>query len=176
MAYFRNRKSHLRREIEIKEFRVACGEFVGLSDMSRKEWEKPGRALVPDGFRWAADMFAVRARGGSMEPMIRNRMWCLFHPNVFGTRPHRLVLVEDRRKSGIDRYTLKKVFQSQNLFLRWDVGARGNLVTSVESRIFRHPSGRRWLLSHLWLVCGCRLTNPPRQTVSVPIRSHRVGD
>jgi hypothetical protein len=96
--------------MEIKEFRVACGEFVGLSDMSRKEWEKPGRALVPDGFPWAAEMFAVRGRGGSMEPKILNRMWCLFHPNVVGTRQHRFVLVEDQRKSGIDRYTLKKYF------------------------------------------------------------------
>ena len=113
MAYFRNRKSgatRLRREMEIKEFRVACGEFVGLSDMSRKEWERPGSAFVPDGLPWAAKMFAVRARGDSMEPKILNRMWCLFHPDVVGTRQHRFVLVEDQRQNGIDRYTLKKYF------------------------------------------------------------------
>jgi phage repressor protein C with HTH and peptisase S24 domain len=113
MGYFRNRKSggtRLRREMEIKEFRVACGEFVGLSDISRKDWEKPGKALVPLGASWAAGMFAARARGDSMEPVIRNRMWCLFHPDVVGTRQHRFVLVEDRSKNDIARYTLKKYF------------------------------------------------------------------
>jgi hypothetical protein len=73
MAYFRNRKSgatRLRREMEIKEFRVACGEFVGLSDMSRKEWERPGSAFVPDGLPWA-------------------------RKNVCGTRPWRFHGTED---------------------------------------------------------------------------------
>jgi hypothetical protein len=37
-------------------------------------------------------------------------MWCLFHPDVVGTRQHRFVLVEDRRRNGMDRYTLKKYF------------------------------------------------------------------
>jgi len=96
--------------MEIKEFRIACGEFVGLGDIGRTEWEKPGWALVPYGTLWSEGMFAARARGRSMEPKIRNRMWCLFHPDVVGTRQHRVVLVEDRRKSGIDRYTLKKYF------------------------------------------------------------------
>ena len=111
MSYFRNRISgstRIRREMEIKEFRVACGKFVGLSDLGRNEWEKPGKALVPLGVPWAVDMFAVRARGDSMEPKIRNRMWCLLHPDVVGTRQHRIVLVEDQSKNGIDRYTLKK--------------------------------------------------------------------
>ena len=113
MGYFRNRTSggtRLRREMEIKEFRVACGEFAGLSDIRRKDWERTGKALVPYGASWAAGMFAARAGGDSMEPMIRNRMWCLFHRDVVGTRQHRFVLVEDRSKNGIDRYTLKKYF------------------------------------------------------------------
>ena len=113
MDYFKNRKSgatRLRREMEVKEFRVACGEFVGLSDIGRKEWERPGKALIPCGIPWAEGMFAARGRGGSMEPKIRNRVWLLFHPDVVGTRQHRIVLVEDRRKNGIDRYTLKKYF------------------------------------------------------------------
>jgi hypothetical protein len=29
---------------------------------------------------------------------------------VVGTRQHRIVLVEDQRKTGIDRYTLKKYY------------------------------------------------------------------
>jgi hypothetical protein len=118
MGYFQSNSGATRiyREMEIKEFRVACGEFVGSGDMSRKEWEKPGRALVPNGVRWSEGMFAARARGDSMEPKIRDRMWCLFHPNVVGTRQHRVVLVEDRSQSGSDRYTLKKYFSSTTYF------------------------------------------------------------
>ena len=54
------------------------------------------------------------------------------------------------------------------------MGARGNLATSIESRVFRHPSGKRWRVSHLWLVCWRNLTNLPRQTVFVPTCSSRV--
>lgn len=113
MGYSKNRESggiRLRREMEIKEFRVACGEFVGLSDVSRRDWEKPGKALVPHGASWAADMFAARALGDSMEPVIRNRMWCLFHTDGIGTRQHRYVLAENRSQNGIDRYTMKRYF------------------------------------------------------------------
>jgi phage repressor protein C with HTH and peptisase S24 domain len=53
-------------------------------------------------------MFAARARGSSMEPKIDDGTWCLFHPNVVGTRQDRIVLVEDQSKIGGDRYTLKK--------------------------------------------------------------------
>ena len=35
-------------------------------------------------------------------------MWCLFHPDVVGTRQDRIVRVEDLTKFGIDRYSLKK--------------------------------------------------------------------
>jgi hypothetical protein len=70
----RNRAIRLRREMEIKEFRVACGEFAGFGDMSRTEWERPGRALVPDGVPWASGMFAVRAHGGSMN--LRSKIEC----------------------------------------------------------------------------------------------------
>jgi len=111
MNYFPNRgpgSTRRRREMEIKEFRVACGEFIGLSDVGWNEWEKAGKALVPLGVSWTEGIFAARARGNSMEPKIRDRAWCLFHPNVVGTRQHRIVLVEDLNKSGIDRYTLKK--------------------------------------------------------------------
>ena len=118
MSYYKNKSggTRIRREMEIKEFRVACGEAVGLGDISREEWERPGKALVPPGTSWSEGMFAARARGMSMEPRIRDRMWCLFHPDVVGSRQHRLVLVEDRRKSGIDRYTLKKYF-SRKIYL-----------------------------------------------------------
>jgi hypothetical protein len=93
-----------------KNFEWLAASLSGSADIGREEWETPGRALVPCGVSWAADMFAVRARGGSMEPKIRNRMWCLFHPDVFGTRQHRVVLVEEQSKTGVARYTLKKYF------------------------------------------------------------------
>ena len=173
MGYFRN---HLPsptpncKEMEIKEFRVACGEFIGVGDMSRKERERPGWALVPNGVPWAVGMFAVRSRGDSMEPKIQDRMWCLFHPDVVGTRQHRLVLVEDQVESGLERYTLKK-YESKKIFcLGWNLGARRNLVASTESPLLLHPPGKRWPLLHLRLVCRCGSTNPACRTVSIPER------
>jgi hypothetical protein len=119
MSHFRNRGSSrtlCRLEMDIEEFRVACGEFIGLGDMGRNEWEKPGKAVAPAGISWTEGMFAARARGHSMEPRVRDRTWLLFHPDVVGTRQHRIVLVEDRSKSGMDRYTLKKYFSRKTDF------------------------------------------------------------
>ena len=96
------------REAEIKRFRVACGDFIGLSDVSREEWEIPGTALVPNDIPFKEGTFAVRARGISMQPLIRDGWWCFFHPDVVGSREDRIVLVEDRRDIGGPRYTLKK--------------------------------------------------------------------
>ena len=56
-------------------------------------------ALVPTGIRYEDGMFAVRSWGTSMEPKIRDRMWCLFHPDVVGTRQDRIVLVEDQSRT-----------------------------------------------------------------------------
>jgi hypothetical protein len=96
------------REMEVKGFRIACGEFIGVSDVDGEELEKPGTALVPQGIPWAEGMFAARGRGTSMEPKISDGTWCLFHPDVVGTRQDRIVLVEDQNKIGVHRYTLKK--------------------------------------------------------------------
>lgn len=105
------------REVEIVEFRVACGTFVGLSDIDHDEWERPGNALLPAGISWAPGTFAARMRGRSMEPRISDGMWGFFHPPSVGSRQHRLVLVEDRRESGIYRYTLKK-YESKKAYSR----------------------------------------------------------
>src|SRR6266853_4379494 len=111
MRWLRNQKlgpAQRRHEMEVKAFRIACGEFIGVSDVAREELERPGMALVPQGISYAEGMFAARARGSSMEPKIDDGTWCLFHPNVVGTRQDRIVLVEDQSKIGGDRYTLKK--------------------------------------------------------------------
>ncbi len=107
--------ARIRREMDIKEFRVACGNAIGLGDISRDEWETPGTALVPDRLPWASGMFTAKARGDSMEPRICDGTWLLFHPHVVGTRRDRLVLVEDRTNPGGDRYTLKK-YRSRKIF------------------------------------------------------------
>src|ERR1017187_2030397 len=111
MAVFVNRdpgRAQLRPRIEIKPFRVACGEFISTSDVERQELKTAGFALVPDGIRFRKGMFAVQARGTSMQPRIDDGDWCIFVPDPGGTRNYRLVLVEDRNKSGVERYTLKK--------------------------------------------------------------------
>jgi phage repressor protein C with HTH and peptisase S24 domain len=105
-----------RREMEVKGFRIACGEFIGVSDVREEELEQPGMALVPQGIRYAKGMFAARSRGDSMEPKISDGMWCLFHPDVVGTRHDRFVLVEDQSKISGDRYTLKK-YHSRKMYL-----------------------------------------------------------
>ena len=118
MARFRNQRlgaAQPRREMAVKSFRIACGEFIGVSDVDREELEKPGMALVPQGIPAAEGMFAARSRGSSMEPRIRNATWCLFHTNVVGTRQDRIVLVEDQSNIGGDRYTLKK-YHSRKIY------------------------------------------------------------
>lgn len=84
-------------------WRVYRRQYVG-----REELENPGMALVPQGVPCAEGMFAARGRGSSMEPKISDGAWCLFHSDVVGTRQDRIVLVEDRSKIGVHRYTLKK--------------------------------------------------------------------
>jgi hypothetical protein len=59
-----------RHEMEIKDFRIACGEFIGVSDMDKEELVKPGVALVPPGIPYAEGMYVARAWGGSMEPSV----------------------------------------------------------------------------------------------------------
>jgi phage repressor protein C with HTH and peptisase S24 domain len=101
--------------MEVKDFRVACGEFIDVSDLEGEELEKPGTAIVPAEIPWATGMFTVRGRGGSMEPRISNGAWCVFHDNVVGTRQNRVVLVEDLSQPGQTRYTLKK-YQSNKIY------------------------------------------------------------
>jgi uncharacterized protein len=111
MELFVNRdpgRAQLRPLIEIKAFRVACGEFISTSDLEKQELEIAGFAPLPDGVRFRKGMFAVRARGTSMQPRIDDGDWCIFVPDPGGTRNNRLVLVEDRNKSGVERYTLKR--------------------------------------------------------------------
>jgi uncharacterized protein len=115
---FRSRKlaaaqSHC--EMEIKSFRIACGEFISVSDVEKEELEQPGMAVVPQGAPYAKGMFAALSRGDSMQPIIADKTWCLFHPDVVGTRQDRFVLVEDQSKIGVDRYTLKK-YRSRKVY------------------------------------------------------------
>jgi hypothetical protein len=48
-----------------------------------------------------------------MLPRVRDKDWCIFHPDVVGTRQDRIVLAEDQSKMGGDRYTLKKYHASK---------------------------------------------------------------
>jgi hypothetical protein len=70
--------AELRSLIEIKTFRVACGEFVSTAGLEAHELEIAGFAHVPDGIRFQKDMFAARARGTSMQPRIDDGDWLCF--------------------------------------------------------------------------------------------------
>jgi len=63
--------------MRVESFPVACGEFIDISDVEKEELEKPGFALVPEGFRYREDMFAARLRGDSMTPRFNDREWGL---------------------------------------------------------------------------------------------------
>jgi phage repressor protein C with HTH and peptisase S24 domain len=108
--------------MEVKGFRVACGGFVGVSDVDKGLLEKPGTALVPHGVLYAEGMFAARGFGPSMQPKIPDGAWLVFHPDVVGTRQDRYVLVVDQGEIGGDRYTLKK-YHSHKIYWpedRWE--------------------------------------------------------
>jgi len=46
--------------MEVKAFRVACGDFVSESDVDKGLLEKPGTAVAPHGVVYAEGMFAAR--------------------------------------------------------------------------------------------------------------------
>src|SRR5262249_60630777 len=97
MGLFVNRgpgRAQLRPLIEIKAFRVACGEFISTSDVEKQELEIAGVAPLREGVRLRKGMFAVRARGTSMQPRIDDGDWCICVPDPGGTRNNHLVLVE----------------------------------------------------------------------------------
>ncbi len=108
--------AHFDGEMEVKAFRIACGEFISTSDVEQEELEKEGTAQIPKGFPRENHLFTARARGDSMEPKIENGAWCIFRPNPVGTRQDRIVLVEDQSKIGVDRYTLKKYHSTKTHF------------------------------------------------------------
>lgn len=112
---FKNQKllAQLRQEMEIKPFRVACGEFIGERNAEWDELEGLGFALVPPGIRWTKDMFAAPLRGSSMEPKIFDRSWGVFYRATADDPEGRIVLVEEQIPFG-ERYTLKKFHRRES--------------------------------------------------------------
>jgi hypothetical protein len=86
--------AQLHKVMRVESFPVACGEFIDISDVEKDELEKPGWALVPEGFRHREGMFAALLRGNSMTPRYNDRKWGLFVLDPGGTRWNRIVLVE----------------------------------------------------------------------------------
>src|SRR5713101_788111 len=110
MSRFFNGKpglAQLHKVMRVESFPVACGEFIGISDVEKEELEKPGWALVPEGFRHREGMFGALLRGDSMTPRYYDGEWGLFVLDPGGTRQNRIVLVEHRRE-GMNRYSLKQ--------------------------------------------------------------------
>ena len=52
-----------------------------------------------------------------MLPRIEDGAWCIFVPDIGGTRNNRIVLVEDRSRIGVVRYSLKR-YRSKILRLK----------------------------------------------------------
>ena len=111
MSAFRDKSpkaARVRKVMEIQSFPIAGGKFLGASDLIGRKLLKPGMAIVPPGIPYAEEMFAARLYGKSMEPRIKDRSICMFHPHSGGSRQDRIVLVEDRSRADEPRYTLKK--------------------------------------------------------------------
>jgi hypothetical protein len=120
--------------MEVEEFRIACGYFIGDSDLKREELEKAGSALIPEGFPRRVGLRTARARGSSMEPRVKDGWWIVFETDRIGSREGHIVVVEDRSKIGVDRYTLK-VYHSEKLHS--DEGTEDG--TWVHTKIELHP-------------------------------------
>jgi hypothetical protein len=82
--------AQLHKVMRVESFPVACGEFIDISDVEKDELEKPGWALVPEGFRHREGMFAALLRGNSMTPRYNDRKWGLFVLDPGGTRWNRI--------------------------------------------------------------------------------------
>jgi hypothetical protein len=125
VSYYKNKSggTRIRCEMEIKEFRIACGEAVGLGDIGRKEWERPGKALVPPGISWSKGMFAPRGprhvdgtaySESNVVSISSGRSRLASASFGFGRRSaqkrHRPVYIEE-------------IFQPKDLFAGWDLEA-----------------------------------------------------
>jgi phage repressor protein C with HTH and peptisase S24 domain len=130
MGYTTSRPGRWNREMQVMSARIACGDFIGESDLDPEELEKAGWALIPKGFPLSAGMFAGRLRGDSMTPRMRDGWWALFETGRVGTRQGQIVLVEDRNGIGGNRYTLK-VYRGTKIEYRDG--------TWVHTRIVLHP-------------------------------------
>jgi hypothetical protein len=175
MAFFADRASGrgwVRKQMAVLDFRVACGEFISVSDLDRHELERSGTALVPPGIPYSEEMFAARARGGSMEPPISNGAWCLFHLKNGGTRQDRIVLVEDQSKPGIERYTLKR-YHSRIVDFPDGSWSHEEILLFPLNRSY---SPIRLQADGIYRVCGWFVGSVPELEQFEPLQYYLVGE
>jgi SOS-response transcriptional repressor LexA len=83
--------------------RAAAGKFLDNQEVTEQGWIE-----APPDLRLTPDMFVAQIEGHSMEPLIPDGSLCVFRYGVVGSRNNRLVLAEDMRSSGNDRYAVKR--------------------------------------------------------------------
>lgn len=84
---------------------AAAGAF------SEEQVPEPMGWLRPSDRRVRAGDFAAQVRGHSMEPTIPDGVWCLFRPNVVGSRNGKILLVQHRSITDPEhsgRFTVKR--------------------------------------------------------------------
>jgi phage repressor protein C with HTH and peptisase S24 domain len=121
--------------VDVKDFRVACGEFSKVANLGREELEKAGRALIPSGFTWVKGSFVARGYGDSNEPKIKDGAWLLFAPPHAGSRDG-LFLVRDTSQIGGDLYVLKK-YTSKKVYQPDETWSHGNISLHSFNRAYR---------------------------------------
>ncbi len=92
-----------RTHLPVYTLRAAAGRFLENQQIEEEGWEE-----TPSDLRLTEDLFIAHINGRSMEPKIPDGSLCVFRLNVAGSRNGRLVLVENLREGGNNRYTVKR--------------------------------------------------------------------
>jgi len=92
-----------RTHLPVFTLQAAAGRLLENQQVEAEGWEE-----TPSDLRLTDDLFIAHINGRSMEPKIPDGSLCVFRYNVAGSRNGRLVLVENLREGGNDRYTVKR--------------------------------------------------------------------
>src|ERR1017187_9683052 len=160
---------------EVKGFRIACGEFIGVSMWAGKSWK------IQE-WLWCHKEFPVPKvclpRAAGAVPWNRKSA---MERGVFSFRCGRHAAgshcfgggSEQNRRPSLH---LEKVSQPQDRFTGWQLGTWGDPSASFEFRTLPHPPRKRRVLSYLRLVCGVGFANPMYRAARVPIFRGGVGE
>jgi len=133
-------------EAEIDE-KVKFVEYLPVYDLqavatSFKEQTKPaviGWKRMSEKRKLNKGMFIAKVVGKSMEPTIKDGMWCLFRPDQGGSRKGKIVLAECRDIADPENqgsYTIKR-YSSEKAYLEGNVWIHKRITLSPDNKDFK---------------------------------------